>query len=161
MLLGCWLIFFALLTMFFSHHLEHKKNPNRVVDGRITKSGDRIVTLYRNDRNQYLSAGKVNGQAVTYLIDTGATGISIPTSVAKKAGLRTGRSGSAATANGFVTIYETRVDKLELGPIVVRNVPAHINPGLTDNQILLGISVLRKLDIRIKGRKMTLRQPAR
>jgi len=151
MFLG-WILFFGLLTMFFSHYLSPR------VEGRITSTGDRIVTLYRNNHNQYLSTGKINGQNVVYLIDTGATGISIPPSVANKAGLRKGSPSRVSTANGIRIVYGTRIKTLELGPIVIQNLRAHINPGLTDNQILLGMRVLRKLDIRIKGDTMTLRQ---
>ena len=63
-----------------------------------------------------------------------------------------------STANGIGVAYGTRVDTLEIGPIVIKNLRAHINPGLTDNQVLLGMRVLRKLDIHISGNKMTLRQ---
>ncbi len=152
MMLGGWVIFFGLLTMFFNSYMSPRS------EGRITSTGDRIVTVYRNFHNQYLSAGKINGKEVVFLIDTGATGISIPTSVARRSGLRTGPPSSVSTANGIRTVYQTLVAKLELGPIVIKNVRAHINPGLTDNQILLGIRVLRQLDIRIKGDTMTLRQ---
>lgn len=152
MMLAGWIIFFGLLTMFFNSYI----NPRS--EGRITSTGDRIVTVYRNMHNQYLSAGKINNKNVVFLIDTGATGISIPTSVARRSGLRTGPPSNVTTANGVRIVYQTLVKKLELGPIVIRNVRAHINPGLTDNQILLGIRVLRQLDIRIKGDTMTLRQ---
>lgn len=154
MFLG-WILFFGLLTMFFSHYLSPR------VEGRITSTGDRIVTLYRNNHNQYLSTGKINGQKVVYLIDTGATGISIPPSVANRAKLRKGSPSQVSTANGVRVVYGTRIKTLELGPIVIENLRAHINPGLTDNQILLGMRVLGKLDIRIQGDTMTLRQRKR
>jgi len=152
MMLAGWVLFFGLLTMFFNNYMHPRS------DGRITSSGDRIVTVYRNINNQYLSTGKINGKSVVYLIDTGATGISIPVKVARETGLLSGSPSTVSTANGLRTVYQTTVKKLELGPIVIKNIRAHINPGLTDNQILLGMRVLRQLDIRIKGDTMTLRQ---
>ena len=153
MMFAGWILFFVLMLMFFSHLQKPR------VEARITSTGERIVVLYRKN-NQYLSTGKINGVDVIYLIDTGATGVSVPTKVARKAGLRAGPKTAIITANGMRSAYLTKIDKLQLGPITVRNVPAHINDGLTDNQVLLGIHVLRKLDIRIKGNTMTLRQAA-
>jgi len=155
MMLAAWVLFFGLLTMFFSSYMSPK------VEGRITSTGVRVLTLHRNNYNQYLSTGKVNGQNVIYLIDTGATGVSIPPSVAKRAGLKRGRTSTIYTANGIGTVYSTRIKSLEIGPIVIKNIRGHINPGLTDNKILLGMRVLRKLDIRLKGNTMTLRQGKR
>ncbi|VAW71991.1 hypothetical protein MNBD_GAMMA12-2994 [hydrothermal vent metagenome] len=152
MMMAGWIVFFGLLTMFFSNYLNPRSK------GRITSTGDRVVTVYRNINNQYLSQGKINGKDVVYLIDTGASGISIPTKVARRLGLRAGAPSKVITANGIGTVYLTTVKQLELGPIIIKNIRAHINPGLTDNQILLGMRVLRQLDIRIKGNTMTLRQ---
>ncbi len=152
MMMAGWIVFFGLLTMFFNNYLNPRSK------GHITSSGDRVVTAYRNSDNQYLSQGKINGKDVVYLIDTGASGISIPTKVARRIGLRAGAPSTVSTANGFGTVYQTNIKKLEFGPIIIKNIRAHINPGLTDNQILLGMRVLRRLDIRIKGNTMTLRQ---
>jgi aspartyl protease family protein len=51
------------------------------------------------------------------------------------------------TANGPVTVYSTRIAKLQLGEIVLYDVPADLNPGMNaSNQILLGMSALSQVE---------------
>ena len=56
-----------------------------------------------------------------------------------------------------VTTRATRIDPLAFGPFVVRNVPASLNPGMGDMQVLLGMSVLRHLEFSQRGDTLILR----
>ena len=49
------------------------------------------------------------------------------------------------------------LDSVTIGPIVVRNVPASINPGLRDMDILLGMSVLKRIEFTQRGDTLILR----
>lgn len=154
-----WLVFLGLLTWTFSAWLDHEENPNRSVVGRVTTDGLAEVRLQRNRRGHYLSAGAINGQSVTFLLDTGASDVNIPAGVAERLGLRAGAAMRARTANGSITVYSTRLDEVAIGPIRVRDVPASINPNMPGEQILLGMSVLKHLELLQRGDTLTLRAP--
>lgn len=76
-----------------------------------------------------------------FLIDTGASDVLIPRSVADQLGLRVGpetRTKRYSTANGIVTHPVAMLRSVDLGGAVVENVPASISP---DMQVgLLGLS---------------------
>lgn len=105
-----------------------------------------------------MATGKINDHSVVFLVDTGATEVVIPADLAEKIGLRPGRQSYAQTANGVVAVYSTRVDKLELGTLEFREVAASINPGMSGNEVLLGMSALRHVEMIQKDNKLTLRQ---
>ncbi len=63
-----------------------------------------------------------------------------------------------STANGRTEGYRTRVDRLQLGDIVLRDVRAIVVPGLDGDQVLLGMSALNKLEFTQRGGTMLLRQ---
>jgi aspartyl protease family protein len=54
--------------------------------------------------------------------------------------------------------YRTRLDRLQLGDIVLRDVRALVAPGLGDEQVLLGMSALKKLEFTQRGGTLLLRQ---
>ena len=64
----------------------------------------------------------------------------------------------AQTANGVVTTYRTRLTSVALGTIAISNVRAHINPGMTGDEVLLGMSFLRDLELTQREGLLTLRQ---
>ena len=72
--------------------------------------------------------------------------------------LRRGQPGRAMTANGPVTVYSTSIDELSIGDIKLYNVPASINPGMSDQAILLGMSALKQIEFVQRGDSLTLRQ---
>ncbi len=61
------------------------------------------------------------------------------------------------TANGVVTAYRTVLDSVSIGPLVIHNVPASINSGLGDMEILLGMSVLKQVEFTQRGDTLILR----
>ena len=65
------------------------------------------------------------------------------------------------TANGDITVYRTTLDRLRIGPLTLRNVRASINPNMrADDEILLGMSALKHLELITRDGVLTLRQPA-
>jgi len=97
-----------------------------------------------------------NGVPLRMLIDTGASGISIPASVADNLGLQAGRPFQVMTANGITTVYETTIDSLAFGPFVQNQVNAHINPTLEGQTALLGMSFLRDYKIMQRNGELTI-----
>lgn len=162
MIAAAWLLVLGLLTAWFSGWLERQRNPNTEVAGVVLADDARQVVLRQNRRGHYVANGRINGsqQPITFILDTGATTVSIPTGVARALNLPRGRAALAYTANGTVTTYATRLDSVELGNIVLHNVRAHINPGMEGDEVLLGMSFLRQLDFSQRGEILTLRQRA-
>lgn len=150
----------AALTGLFNDWLGNKANPNQNLQGIIAPGGAREVVLERNQQGHYLASGEINGLPVTFLLDTGATDVAIPSHVAEAAGLQRGFAGRASTANGAVTVYATRIDELVLGNIVLHDITASITPSMGGNTILLGMSALQRIEFSQRGSLLTLRQTA-
>lgn len=153
-----WLVALGMLTLFFSKILDHQRNPNQHLQSRIDAGGIREVVLHRNHYGHYVSNGAINGTAVEFMLDTGASDVSIPANIARELNLKAGASRRYNTANGTITAYLTRLDSLTIGSIVLHDVRASINPAVDDIGILLGMSVLKRLEFTQKGETLTLRQ---
>jgi len=158
MLAMMWLGFFAILGVLFSNILDQQNNPNQSIET-LSLSGDiKELVLKRNRMGHYVANGSINSQAVTFMLDTGATDVAIPAAIAKKLNLTAGPSATYQTANGPVRVSMTRLDSIALGDIRLFNVRATINPGYKSNQILLGMSFLKHLEFSQRGNTLTLRQ---
>ncbi len=157
MMVAAFLIALGLLTMFFSGVEEEQRNPNRSPDS-IQNLRSIEVVLERNRQGHYLVVGEINGRDAEFLLDTGATDVVIPEAFAASLGLSKGRAGRAMTANGAVTVYDTRIRELKIGKIRLENVNASINPGMRNQEILLGMSALKQIEFIQRGSQLTLRQ---
>ncbi len=161
MMFSAWLLGFAMLMVYFNYFLDKEQNPNQSVYSRIDESGNTEVILQRNRYGHYVSNGKINGVTVQFMRDTGATDVAIPEGLAEKLLLRKGPEKRYHTANGMVTAYSTMLDSVLIGPIEVRDVRASINPGLKGKEILLGMSVLKRIEFTQRGDTLILKVPQR
>ncbi len=153
-----WMVFLGLLTWGFSGLLDHQRNPNREVVSSLDSQGRGEVRLQRNRSGHYLANGAINGQPVTFLVDTGATTVTIPADLARRLALRRGPAFQAQTANGTVTVYQTTLDTVTLGAIALHDVRASINPGMGGDEVLLGMSFLRGLELVQRDGELLIRQ---
>jgi len=153
-----WLTFLALGAFFFDDLLGKQYNPNQDLQTRSTEAGVREVVLQRNRFGHYVTSGEINGQPVTFILDTGATGVAVPDAVAQRLGLQRGRAFRTQTANGTGTSYAARLDSVSVGGIELQDVRAGITPGLQSDQILLGMSFLKHIEFTQRGDTLTLRQ---
>ena len=108
--------------------------------------------------NHYRLDGKINGQPVRFLIDTGATGVTLNKKLAESLGLRSRGNGLSHTANGTTTHYETRLASLSIGDWTFEDVDAHIAPNM-DDEVLLGMRILRHFEIIQRDGELILRAP--
>lgn len=157
MFIIAWIIFFGLLVGLFHNWEQRQLNPNQNLMGYSSGEQNKVI-LEQNRQNHYVFTGKINGMAVDFLLDTGATHVSIPEHIAERLNLTKGYAGQASTANGLITVYATRIDVLEIGPIRLENVRATINPSMHEPQILLGMSALRNLTMIQENNQLILRQ---
>jgi aspartyl protease family protein len=156
MFVFAWVAAGALLVAIFSGVLERKENPNQRPNSVVTDSGVEVV-LKQNRMGHYVTNGEINGQKVTFLLDTGATNVSVGAHLGAQLGLVPGQRFTALTANGSVTVAQTNIASLKIGEIYLENVQASLNPGMKSDQILLGMSVLKQLEWTQRGDVLTLR----
>ncbi|MEJ2398531.1 MAG: TIGR02281 family clan AA aspartic protease [Gammaproteobacteria bacterium] len=158
MYVGCWIVLILLLSSVFSRWLDHERNPNQDVVTRVGDNGVREVVLKRNRMGHYYATGSINGHRVEFMLDTGATDIAIPSSVAENLGLRKLGAVQYQTANGIATGYATRLESVQVGKIVLHNLAAGINPHMDGDVVLLGMSFLKRIEFTQRGDTLILRQ---
>lgn len=125
------------------------------LDEEAKKAGVDDVLVLRQQRNgHYFLDGTINGRTLTFVVDTGATAISLPQEAAMSAQIYCREQILMQTANGIASACVTSIPKLEFGPFRIANVPATIAPGLT--QPLLGMSVLRHFRIEQENGEMRI-----
>jgi aspartyl protease family protein len=156
-----WILAIALLMYFFQGILDEQHNPNSQPQVSLNESGHAEVVLKQNRQGHYVTLGSINESSVTFLLDTGATQVSIPAHIADKLQLESFGSYPVQTANGTVTVYRTKIDQLSIGNIFLYNVAAHINPAMKSDEILLGMSALKEVEFSQKGKQLTLREYSR
>lgn len=109
------------------------------------------VSIPLNDSGQYKSSGTINGQPVSFLVDTGATIVAMNAADARRLGIdytTKGEMHEATTAGGVVKSWAVVLDSIDVGGIHVVNVPAAVLQGDYPQQILLGMTFLRNVEIK-------------
>ena len=156
MVMLAWALALGLAWYFFDRYLQHADNPNKGVQVVSGQSGEEL-RLQRNRLGHYVLDGRINGHPVLLLVDTGATVVSIPYGLGMEIGLKPGAHGYANTANGLVETRSTRIDSLEVGPFLLSEVRAHMNKGMQGNEVLLGMSALKRFEIVQRDGEMIFR----
>lgn len=121
--------------------------------------GAAMVTLVADTRGHHVTQGSINGAAVTFLVDTGASMVSIGRSDAVRAGIdyTRGQRGRAQTANGEVDVWRVKLDAVALGGMRLTNVD-----GLVHEHdlpfVLLGRSFLNRVEMQSSGDRLVLKR---
>lgn len=158
MMIIAWIIGLLLLTQFFGAWEEDQINPNRN-PAATQANGLNTVTLEQNRQGHYLVNGNINSVPAVFMLDTGATDVVIPARLAEHYRLEALGYGTGMTANGAVELSHTRIAELTIGSITLYDVDASINPGMDkDMPILLGMSVLKQLEMLQKDDTLILKQ---
>ncbi|WP_408004273.1 retropepsin-like aspartic protease family protein [Zestomonas carbonaria] len=157
MLVLAWGAGLLLATHYFGVWEERREHPNRQPQS-LHGDGYIEVRLASSRGGHYLLDGQINGQVVTFLLDTGATAVAVPAGLAERLGLQPGAPVQVRTANGTVTAHRTRLGTLNLGDIELRDVAALITPGMEGDEVLLGMSALRQLEFTQRDGTLVLRQ---
>ena len=111
-------------------------------------SGVRSVSVARDGRGHFQTDGRIDGQRIAFMIDTGASVVALNESSAARFGLRPQRAdytSTVTTANGTVKAARTRIAMLDVGGLIVRDVDAMVLPDAALSENLLGLSYLSKL----------------
>ncbi len=125
--------------------------------GRQSDGGGRQIVLSAESGGHFFSNGTINGKTVRFVVDTGATNVSMSAEDADRIGLdyKNGQRGMSRTANGVVPVYRTNLTSVRVGDVVVYNVDATVVPGQMP-YVLLGNSFLTRFQMRRDNDKMTL-----
>jgi aspartyl protease family protein len=118
------------------------------------------VTLSPNGNGHYITRGSINGASVRFLVDTGASMVSMDASHARSAGINylEGRKGLASTANGVVEVYVVKLDTVQVGNILLTNIDGIVHANTDLPVVLLGMSFLNRLDMRRENNNLTLKR---
>jgi aspartyl protease family protein len=111
------------------------------------------------DRNgHFITSGSINGASMRFLVDTGATMVSMSVEDARRAGVNylAGERGYSQTANGVTSIYKVKLSQVTLGDITLRDVDGVVHENSALPVVLLGMSFLGKLEMRREGSSLTL-----
>lgn len=121
--------------------------------------GGGSVILTADAAGHFVATGSVNGVTVRFLVDTGASMISLGAADARRIGVNIarGQPGVSMTANGLVAVVRLKLDSVRVGDITLYNVDALVHQG--DLPVaLLGMSFLNRMEMQRSGSTMTLKK---
>lgn len=102
-----------------------------------------------NAIGQYITHGSINGQSVSFLIDTGATSIAMNSREARRLGINfaSAKPSQVITAGGPVKAYSLMLKLVKVGELEGRNIKAVVLEGNYPRLVLLGMSWLQHVEI--------------
>ncbi len=114
----------------------------------VSPTGGTRVSLPRDFRGHFQAIGRIDGQHINFMVDTGASVVALNEKSAAKFGLRPLRgdyNAKVSTANGTIKAARARIPMMDVGGLVVRDVEAMVLPDEALSENLLGLSFLSKL----------------
>jgi aspartyl protease family protein len=160
-----WIAAGFVLVFAYSYRGELRAASDRVLTelmpGRASLRGDRSVEIVRGRGGDFQVAAQVNGTRVAMALDTGASAVVLTQEAAKAAGLPLevlSYTVQVDTANGRTRAASVTLDRLSVGGIVERAVPALVaQPGQLHIS-LLGMSFLNRLESwEVRGDRLMMR----
>jgi len=130
--------------------------PVHMGAGKSGGKGNRIV-LVAGSGGHFMTAGQINGRAVQFMVDTGATSVAMAAQDAERAGVnfKAGQPVMMSTANGNVQGYRIKLDSVRVGDVEVFGVDAVVTPQPMP-YMLLGNSFLTRFQMLRENDQMTL-----
>lgn len=113
-----------------------------------------VLIISQRMNGHYLLNGRIGGKTLTFVIDTGASAVSLSRSAAMSAQIYCGNQILMRTANGSTSACTATIPSLEFGPFRLKNVPAIIMPNL--DQPLLGMNVLQNFRVEQENGEMRI-----
>ncbi len=126
--------------------------------GNARSSGTQSVTLTADNRGHFVTTGAINGVSVRFLVDTGASLVSMSSIEAKRLGINysAGQKTFSSTANGVVPTFLVKIDEVRVGDVALNNVDGMVHVGDSLPIVLLGMSFLNRMEMKRDGEKMML-----
>lgn len=127
--------------------------------GGESSSGDGTASLYADIKGHHFARGSINGAPVRFLVDTGASMVSIGMADARRAGIDYGRGEAVVTetASGPAKVWRVKLDTVRLGGITLHGVDGLVHQNDLPF-VLLGMSFLSRMDMQREGERLVLRK---
>ena len=137
--------------------LDHQNNslrlrigtPVQLVARASTEVASREIVIPASSGGHFMASGSINGKSAQFMVDTGATLVSVGKTDAERLGLdlSAARQGVTQTANGPVPVQIIVLPRLRVGNVEVSNVGAAVMPSSMPH-VLLGNSFLSRFQMR-------------
>lgn len=147
-ILAFWLVVMGLLYL----AMQQYERPGAA---KVQSDGSLVIPRHRD--GHFRVPGTVNGQPVMFLVDTGASLVSVTDALARKAGLSGGERTTFRTANGTREGWVAQADSVTVRSLAVSSL--RVGTGYTgddEKDALLGQNFLRHFDVEIKSDRMVL-----
>ncbi len=135
-----------------------KLGLNQRIAGGFKKPKTTTTRIFPDAKGMYYVAGKINGEATRFLVDTGATYVTLSGAKAQSLDIDfyKGTSGTAETASAVIQVWQVRLNTVDIGGIMLRNVEATVIEGNQPFDVLLGNSFLRRTRMQQAGSVLEL-----
>ena len=124
--------------------------------GNSAPKGSRIV-LTAGSGGHFMTGGQINGKAVQFMVDTGASSVAMSALDADRAGInyKGGQAVNISTANGVIQGYRIKLASVRVGDVEIYEVDAVVTPQPMP-YMLLGNSFLTRFQMLRENDQMTL-----
>jgi aspartyl protease family protein len=161
-----WVVICLLLVVSYSYRFELRDAADRVIaelmPGHVASHGANAEVV-RGRGGDFALNARINGAKVAMVLDTGASSVVLTQEAAKAAGLPIevlSYSVNVDTANGRTRAAPVTLDRLAIGGLVERAVPALVAQSGQLKSNLLGMSFLNRLDSwEVRGDRLRMRGP--
>lgn len=133
---------------------------NRQIASRFNGAEKAQVSIASSKNGHHLATGRINGFPVDFMVDTGATLVSMNYLTAERLGIdyRAGLPVKIHTANGVADAFRVVLNRVAVGTIELNQIDGVVSTTSSPEVILLGNSYLGKVDLRVEGGVMFLQQ---
>ena len=123
-----------------------------------SSGGSTNTTLTADSQGHFVTLASINGASARFLVDTGATFVSMSSATAKSMGISylNGERGLSSTANGVVPVYRVILNNVNVVYISLNQVEGSVHEGSYPPVVLLGMSFLKRLEMKREGNILTL-----
>lgn len=153
------IILFIIVGYSYKDEIMDSRVMRELMPNQARITGDGNIAIRAGENGHFYVEALVNGVAVNFMIDTGASDLLLSKEDAIRAGIPMHSLSFTRiynTANGTTTGAGVTINSIKIGNFTLNNFPASVNGGKMDNS-LLGMSALRKLGgFRVEGNTMII-----
>ena len=163
--ISAWIFISLIALTGYSYKLELKQFASRlsanIIPGYGQINDDGTITFFAGGNGHFTITGLVNDVSnIDFMLDTGASVVSLTARDAEAIGIDTSKleyNSPASTANGISWGAKITLDKIQIGSIIIHDVPASVSQEGALDTSLLGMSFLKRLkQFQIQENKLTL-----